>query len=66
MKVGDLVRVVKPEDEQAGTPVRLGEVGVIVSSHSNLFREQDGFAVLLDGRVITFGSDYLRVFHESR
>tara|TARA_Y100000034_G_scaffold82626_1_gene98981 strand:- start:3676 stop:3876 length:201 start_codon:yes stop_codon:yes gene_type:complete len=66
MKVGDLVRVVRSEDKQSATPVGLDKVGVIVSSHGNLFHEQDGFAVLLDGRVITFGSDYLRVFHESR
>ena len=67
MKVGDLVTIVRWETPGYGngTPICLGEVGVIVESR-DLFSNQDGFVVMTSDKVIVLGSSYLEVSSESR
>ena len=65
MKVGDLVRIVQSRSGRL-VPARLGEVGVIIASGLDVFRDQDGFSVVIRDRAVTFGSDYLEVISESR
>jgi len=62
---GDLVRIVQSESDRL-VPVSIGEVGVVIASELVGWVDQDAFSVLIKGRAVLFGSNYLEVISENR